>query len=398
MNGSDKRLPGVHSGGKAAMPLPARCDARFGRAALRRGGLLLEVLLALVIMVASLAMLGSQLVSGLKLVQFGDQQTRANELAERMLALLELDRNVMARVFVDESRDGDFGDEFPGYFWRIDLEPVLDMDGLGRLTLEILYDENLDSPSIDDAKVVRTLAMLKADPGRINFEEDFGLDAEQVEQLGAVMPLAGLDPNNFDPGALAALPTEQLLELLPAIMPLLQQFLGNALPAGAENMSPEQLVEFLQQQAPGAPGGPGNPGVPGPGGVPGGGGTGDNGDYTIDDLLRLRDELGGSDPGAGPAPGGGRGGRGGGGGGPGIGPGRGGNGGGGGPGRGGNGGGGGPGRGGNGGGGFGGGPRGGGGGDGPVQPSGVDDNGEPQYTIEDLIRLRDELNRRADGG
>ena len=423
----------------------------------RRAALLLEVLISIVIMTIVLGLLGSQLAGGMKLVQDGDRQIRASELSDRMLALLELDQNLVQRVFVDQQQQGDFGDEYPGFFWRISLEPT-DVEGLGQVRLDVLYNDDPENPDdVQSAKTVTTYAMLKADPGKIDLEEDFGVDPEQLGPLNEVLPTLGLDPNNLDPQALASLSPEVLLTLLPQLMPLIQQLIGGAagpggVPLAGSGPGGEWTIEDLmklQEQLggvegfdPGAgplAGGPGagpvqiplppgigpgdggdfvmpNPrggGQPGrgpgrgagggqggiPGGGPGGnpnipaGGSGPNGEWTIEDLLDLQEQLtgergapgdGGTPPAGGatprprtpplrdinPTPGGGanptpnapqppRN--------PAPPP-----------------------------------PPAGGNNDpnGPVriEPSGVDENGNPQYTIEDLLRLRDELMRRGQGG
>src|SRR5262245_14831444 len=88
----------------------------------RRAALLLEVVVALTILVALLGVLSEQLVSGLKMVSNGEEQTRASQLADRIMALLEIDPTTMQRVFVDQQSDGEFGDDYPGWYWRVLVE------------------------------------------------------------------------------------------------------------------------------------------------------------------------------------------------------------------------------------------------------------------------------------
>lgn len=423
----------------------------------RTGGLLLEALLALVIMSMMLALFGAQLAGGLKMIQQGELQSRASALADRMLALLELDQQTMQRVFGDQQQEGDFGDEYPGYFWRISLEPT-EVPGLGQVRLDVLYnDKPADARDIRSATVVSTYAMLKADPGKIDLQQDFGLSGAQFEAVSQLLPTVGLDPNALDPQQLASLSPEILLTLLPQLLPLLSQFLGgqglqgsgaggeftmqdllalqdqlqtgqppgnldlngdgtpDGPPGGADGGPPrgsgpngewtiEDLLQFQEQmtgqRGPGGAGdtpkqptprgpgrGPGRtPAVPGTTATPAGGtpntpagGTGPDGEWTLEDLLNLQEQMTGERGAAGAQPPGG-GGRGGAPGAPGPGAGQ---------------------R-----------PAPGrnpsapprsptppAGGEPPiVQPSGVDENGNPQYTIEDLLRLRDELMRRGEGG
>ncbi|MBK8914600.1 MAG: hypothetical protein IPM64_08355 [Phycisphaerales bacterium] len=227
-----------------------------GRRSRRRAALLLEVVVALTIVVAALGLLGGQIAGGLKLVQDAEVQTRAGEMGDRLLALLELDQELQKRIFVDNDMDGEFGEEYPGWFWQIQLEPAA-TEGLGIVTLSVLFDEKRGE-DIGEGRVVRRLHMLKADPGRINFESDFGVPLEQIQTVtqGALIP--GFDPTAFDPQALLSLPPEQLLGLIMQLMPLLQQLPGGAgilsqFGAGGEGgpASPEQFREMLQGVAAG---------------------------------------------------------------------------------------------------------------------------------------------------
>ncbi len=226
------------------MPRPM-IDARR-----RRAALLLEVLIALTIAVFAMGLMAGQLVGGLRLTYDADFQTRAVQLSDRLLALLELDMETAARFFSDQSIDGDFGEGNPGWFWRAYIEPLQDFEGLGRVTIEILYqtdEERIDH--IEGATVVRSLHLLKADPGRIDLAEDFGVPEEQLALLSEMVPIPGFDPQSLDPQQLVSLDPATLLEMLPVLLPLLQQFggigggggmlgelLGGALPPGLEGL------------------------------------------------------------------------------------------------------------------------------------------------------------------
>ncbi|TWT40318.1 hypothetical protein RAS1_40260 [Phycisphaerae bacterium RAS1] len=269
---------------RVSVGIPAR-----GRA---RAALLLEVVIALTIMVAAIAMLGSQLVNGLQLVQIDEKQTRGAELADRMLSLLEMDQELLQRVFTDQEDSGDFGEAHPGYFWRVHLEPTPTV-GLGQVTLTILFNEDQERlDSIDAAKPVRTVSLLKADPGKINLATDFGLAEDQMEALNQALPLLGIDPTALNPQDIVSRDPIELFQLLQTLLPIIQQYTGGQLPFDPSQIqSPEQMMELLNQlqngQVPGAAGAPGGEGQPG----------------SIDDLIRLRDQLGGSDAPAGGAPG-----------------------------------------------------------------------------------------------
>ncbi|MBU0641320.1 MAG: hypothetical protein KKB50_20875, partial [Planctomycetes bacterium] len=249
-------------------------------AALCRAALLLEVVIALSIMVAALGLLGAQLVSGLRMTQEADQHTQAGELANRLLALLELDLETQQRVFLDRETDGDFGPQYPGYFWRAYVDPT-DVEGLGLVTIEILYQGHPEyQDDIAGARLVRHLHMLKADPARVNLAEDFGVDEEVLTQIVESLPIAGFDPFDLNPQEFIAALTqdpEMLMELLPMIMPLIQQVMGGA---GMEGeLNPNQLQDLLG------------------GGLAGGGGAGSG--SSVEDLLRMRDEMFGGGGGGG---------------------------------------------------------------------------------------------------
>lgn len=222
----------------------ARCAVSAMGRRRRRAALLLEVIIALAILAAATGILGAQLVSGLRMVSNIDADTRAGELADRMLALLELDMTLTERVRTEQTFDGDFGAAYAGYFWRVYIEPT-EIPGLGQVRLEVLHTPQRGA-TIADARVVRSLYMLKAEPRGINLETDFGMEPEQVEQFSSVIPIPGFDPANFNPQALVSLPPETLLSLLPQLLPLLSQFMGGApLPPELANLSPDALGALL---------------------------------------------------------------------------------------------------------------------------------------------------------
>jgi hypothetical protein len=180
-----------------------------------------------------------------------DEIAQASNLADRMLALLELDMPTAERFFADRVSDGDFGDSHPRYFWRATVEQT-DIDGLGLVTLEILHqDDDERAEQIENARVVRSLRLLKADPGRIDLAEDFGFDEEQIAQFGDLVPIPGFDPSNLDPQQLASLDPAQLLEMLPALMQLMAQITGGQLPpefAEGGIPTPEEMQKLFAEQ------------------------------------------------------------------------------------------------------------------------------------------------------
>jgi len=349
-----------------------------------RAALLLEVIVALTIMVAAMGILGAQLISGLRITEEAETQTRAAQLADRILTLLELDLQTVERFFAERTVEGDFGLQYPGWFWRAQVEQT-DTPGLGLVSVEVLRQPDYERrDSIEGATVVRQMHLLKADPGRIDLARDFGYSQEQIELITSTIPIPGFDPANVNPQELVALDPATLLELLPALLPLLQQYAGGGMPL-PDNLPPE-LRELL-----GGAGGdvriPRFRGVS-PGGASAIGGGGNPQTDMLRDLIRSRlgdqitdeqlDQLLSNMGGGGPRRGGGMGGRGGG-----------------------------PDRGGSMGGADGGaltgpprgGPRRGGAGGGRGDGTGVDAGGNPDaLDISEIDRLRNERNNRRGGG
>jgi hypothetical protein len=348
---------------------PTACWSRPAHIGCRRGALLLEVVVALVIMVATLAVLGAQLRSGLLMMYSAEEQNRGIALVDRLLALMELDLDLQQRLFEDAQREGDFGEQYPGYFWRLSLAPLeqtefdedapveqtLDADftGLFRLDIEILFDRpdfEDELGSIDEARSLYTAHLIRAAPPRIDMTEDFGIPGDQLEQLQAVLP--DFDPEQFNPQVLITQLSEMIendptaiMALLPMIEQLMAQF-GGSLPEGQGNPGLDALRDLLGQSG-------GDLG----GALGGMGGAGGELEAGLEQLRELEQQLGGGAGGAAGPGGGGRGPRG-------VTPGQGGN------------------R-------LEGGRRGGnrgGAGDGGDPPP-----GEPEYTIEDLMRLQEEL-------
>jgi hypothetical protein len=283
----------------------------------RRGALLLEVLIALAVLTLCLGLLGAQLAASVQMTSAADQQTRATQLQERLLALLELDPNLTQRFFAQRELDGDFGEEQPGWLWRARIEKT-DIDGLGLLTMDVLrLPHGQKRGNVTEAHVVRSVHLLKADPAKFNVISDGGLDPNLLmagmppRETGAdggdgsggpgsatggpgggalsgaalaalvgTLPPEVLDENgNFDPAALARLPLTQLIQILPSMLGLLQSLgiplEGLGLPQGGLP-SEAQLGELLRGGAggnvPGPPGATGQPGArPSPMGAPGGG-------------------------------------------------------------------------------------------------------------------------------
>jgi hypothetical protein len=310
-----------------------------------RAAVLLEVVIALAVLVTAMGLLGAQLASGLNTTFHAEEQLRASLLADRIVGLVQLDPDMQRRLTEEDEFEDKFGDDVPGYYWRIKTEPVdrEHPDELKVVTIQVLYqpDKELQDSTggIGSATLLRQLGLLKAKPGTINLVEQAGLNEEQAEELRQAIPIPGFDPSAIDLQQLMGmLTTDQITQLLPMLMPLLQQISSGNVPADLANLaqqlggglnldqlggtSPEDLANMIQQAvgsggksggtagqpaaggaAPGRgtktpPAGGTAGGAPPPaqqpaagGGVNIGQGSGPNGEYTIEDLMRLRDEY-----------------------------------------------------------------------------------------------------------
>jgi len=368
----------------------------------RRAALLLEVVIALTVMVAAMGFLCAQLAGGMNMTTLAEEQFRATQLTDRMLALVQFDPDVQRRIAEEQQVEDDFsyddgGNAYPGWFWRVTVTPVEpDVEDIGLVTIEILHQRDAAHPeSLEGAAVVRQVALLKAAPAKIDLVADGGLTEEAAEQLRQTIPIPDFDPRAMDLQKLMSMNQEDMLGLASAVMGLAGQagagsdlsgflsllrnmgmqanempgggnpFGGGELPPGSEEVV-ERIREAMAEQGVSPPGGgqtgprPGR--GPGRGVMPGGGTMPPPGGFTPGGPRGNRGGAPGG-PGGGPAPGGRPGNRG-------AGPG-------------GAGGGRGPGA---------------GGGSGGGQPGiGQGSGPDGSYTLEDLIRMRDEYERNKGG-
>lgn len=242
----------------------------------RTSALLLEVVVALALMVASLAMLGAQLHSGILTMKTAEEMNRGVALVDRLLALMELDLDLQTRLFEDQEREGDFGEQYPGYFWELDLEPLEQTevqdeeaideenpDGLPllfRIDIKILYDQpTLDDPegNVEDARTLYTVHMIRATPPAIDLSTDYGIPTDQIEQLQAVLP--DFDPENFNPQTIITQLSQMVQEdpaSLVALAPMIQSLLQQFAPSSGDDAGLQALQQLLGQSgAAGAAGG-----------------------------------------------------------------------------------------------------------------------------------------------
>ncbi len=319
------------------------CQAGNGskRARSRRGVLLLEVIVALTIMVTALGLLGAQLIGGVRMIEEAEQQSRAAQIADRLMARLEVDReNFFLEVEPDITTEGDakvwsgrFGDAYVGYFWRrveAPVDPENIDNGLRVVTIQVLRQNDPERPElIDGAAVVRELHMLQAaeEEGRIDMAEDFGATQTELDFFGSLTEQFGLDPASFDPQEFVqALPRDpaELIALVAANPALLQLFqtLGSGVlaggGAGGAGGNPLDGLDLGELGVPGLSGGAGGGAGANGGGANGGAnggasngppltaeqsaaiellrGSGQFDDATIQELITMMGQNGGGAP------------------------------------------------------------------------------------------------------
>jgi hypothetical protein len=320
----------------------------LGRATRPRAGLLFEVVMAMTVLVTAMGFLGAQLCTGLNMTTYAEDQMRAAQVADYVLALVEFDLDTQALVFTDEEENEyEFPDtaeetaywrlpeRFPGYFWRVRVEPAepnRPETELQLVTVEILYQSDPDlRDSIDDAKLQRQVSFLHATPPRIDTSAlqlgGEGLDNLPDELTGLLPDLLGM----LDGAEAGGLSIHELVSMLDAetmqqFMPLLQQLMGGEFgdlsSADLNNLISQMggggftSSGGLQQFMPGFTGGAGegrggrgSGGNSGSGGGAGSGGRGaqgggqnaggdgagrggrNSGGITLEDLIRMRDEM-----------------------------------------------------------------------------------------------------------
>lgn len=315
----------------------------------RRASLLLEVVVAMTVLVSAMGLLGAQLSSGLNMTSYARDQLAASQIADRILALIEFDPETQERLFDGEQEEfeEEFGenedeyalwrvkDQFPGYFWRVTvmpLEPDEPDPEIKQVVVEILHQRNPeDYDSLDGARLVRKLAFLRARPTTIKTEE-LGLDQldpTALDGLGLPPEVSGLLPDLISQLSMFetadGIDLQQLIsmvdpELLREYMPIIQALLaqqGGGIPAdwqqrvqdGVNQLSGQIGEGGVADQIRDAVDGGGAPprrgrGLPrrGRGSRPTtqapaasgdrrAGGSGQGGAYTIEDLMRMREEA-----------------------------------------------------------------------------------------------------------
>ncbi|UCG31982.1 MAG: hypothetical protein JSU68_09990, partial [Phycisphaerales bacterium] len=181
---------------------------------------------------------------------------RRTSLIESMLAQLEV---MVAQKLASEEEEGasmpdrelefegEFGLVFPGYAYRVLVEPT-EVDMLNRVTIELSQAE-FDKETgalLEEPEPVYVVRTLRATPPMINLDSEENGVSLTVDQRSSLQGLGLIDDDgNFNIQKLVAMDPAALLELLPVLM---SAFGGGQLAQMMGGMSPEQLLEALEQQ------------------------------------------------------------------------------------------------------------------------------------------------------
>jgi len=261
----------THSGrpGFAGRVAPGAAPRRHRRT-VRAGAALLEVVVALSLLLISMAAIGVAFNNGSYFIEKAELLARADIMTERLIGQIET-----GIVSLDAPQTiGDFGEEgVPGMTFRVTVNPDQNVQDLLRVDIEVFMGHPEED---DDAELVTRTHLLRAMPRGIDFARDFGFDEEQLAQVTDAIPggEAVLDVTNFDPKDLASLDLDMLVQMLPTLM----QALGGNMAGGdlsgllqAAASGDMSVIKQLQEGLQGAQqGGPppqgGAPGGPPPGG------------------------------------------------------------------------------------------------------------------------------------
>ncbi len=235
-----------------------------GRMPRRCGAALLEVVVALSILLVAMSVVGLVFRNGQHYAELTDQMTRAMMLTERLLA--EIDTGILE--LEEREQVGWFGEEGPpNMSWRVSFTPHEDFDDLLDIDIEI----HLGDPEgeDDEHQLILFTRVQRPEPRGIDFEKDFGLDQDQIDQFTDLIPggEAVLDPTDFDPRVLASLELDELVELLPTLIQAFGTNLGGGQLDGilqaAQSGDLGAIQDLGQQAIQGAGGGTGQTGTGG---------------------------------------------------------------------------------------------------------------------------------------
>lgn len=207
----------------------------------------METVVATGLLVVGLAVIGGQVQDAQRSVRKMERRLKGMMLAEQQLAHLDL--GLVKLDSVDEVEEGDFGHRYPDFAWRLQTDKTV-INGMYLLRLEILHllregEYQEDDFDYEAGEVIYEVYAMRATPQSVNFSEDFGLNEDEMLELGekfSELGIEGLDVDAFDPAILARPDFEELLKALPVIM----DALGMELSDLASALPPDLLRQIKE--------------------------------------------------------------------------------------------------------------------------------------------------------
>lgn len=204
-----------------------------------RGSVLLEVLITVTLIAMFMALIGAQILSSVRSADMVERYQTAMLLAESLVSRLQAQTIELS----DEqatSVSGDFGDVYPGWGWQVSTEPT-DMPRVLRVTMQVLQGElGAGTSGVDDYAPVTEFCTYWTIPRKIDLAMDLGVSEEDIANLAPLLG-SGFDPRNFDLRMLAGMNIQELMQLLPQLMPLLSAYGINP-----NTLDPEQVRSQLE--------------------------------------------------------------------------------------------------------------------------------------------------------
>lgn len=190
----------------------------------RHGGyVLLETVIATGMLIVGLAVIGAQVQAADQSVRKMERRIRALNLAQQLLA--ELEMGLIKLDSVDEIEEGDYGPRYPDFGWLLTTEKTT-IETMYLLKLEVFHlyrngQYREDDFEYDAAELIVTVYAWRNVAQPVNFAEDFGLTEEEADELSErfdSLGIEGLSIDSFDPSLLQKIDFEELLAALPLIM------------------------------------------------------------------------------------------------------------------------------------------------------------------------------------
>ncbi|MEP0843421.1 MAG: hypothetical protein HRF43_12025, partial [Phycisphaerae bacterium] len=149
------------------------------------------MIVSLGLLVFGMVAVGYQINTSLSLAAATNLRTRALMLVDSKMA--DLDAGVLSFSMLGQEVRGHFGMMYPGFTWRLRGKPA-EMPNLYLVVLEIGYNEargleQIDQPELDidiedpGTQILRTAYRLVPRPADVNFQRDFGLSQEEMDDL-----------------------------------------------------------------------------------------------------------------------------------------------------------------------------------------------------------------------